>query len=105
MAGRKIRDEKEARRCLSAAAKSGQQRGEWARDNGIDGRSLNAWRLNIERGGTERSSRDLRLVELVAAVQQPRTQYRVRCGEFVVEVDNLFDGEVLGRLLAVMARC
>ncbi|MFT7520038.1 MAG: hypothetical protein ACI9MC_002182, partial [Kiritimatiellia bacterium] len=42
MAGRKIRDEQEARRCLTAAAQSSQKRADWAREHGIDARSLNA---------------------------------------------------------------
>jgi hypothetical protein len=45
-AGRKIEDEREARACLKAA--KGENLGRWARAHGIDGRSLNAWRINLE---------------------------------------------------------
>lgn len=48
MAGRKIEDEAEARSCLKAAVASGEGRAVWARRHGIDGRSLNAWRVNLE---------------------------------------------------------
>ena len=41
--GRKIDDEADARRCLSAAKRAGKGAGEWARSLGIDGRSLHAW--------------------------------------------------------------
>ena len=49
MAGRKIRDGADARTSLAAAAESKVSRAEWARQQGIDGRSLNAWRLNLAR--------------------------------------------------------
>lgn len=50
-AGRKIADENEARRCLAAAKRAGLKAGEWARARGIDGRSLHAWQLSLERRG------------------------------------------------------
>jgi hypothetical protein len=53
-AGRKIEDESEARRCLSAARRSGLSAGDWARAQGIDGRSLHAWQMNLGRGGSSR---------------------------------------------------
>jgi len=46
---RKIVDEREARRCLKAAKAAGLSVGAWARAHGIDGRSLNAWRINMTR--------------------------------------------------------
>ena len=46
---RRIQEELEARRCLLAVAASGRPLAEWARENGIDGRSLNAWRVNLGR--------------------------------------------------------
>ena len=42
---RKIEDETEARRCLRAAKLAGYSAGEWARAHGIDGRSLNSWKV------------------------------------------------------------
>lgn len=107
MAGRKITDEREAEACLSAAAASGLDRAAWANRQGIDARSLNAWRLNLER--RERGSGavpPLRVLELVPAPDEPpRSTYQVRCGSFVVEVDDHFDERVLSRLLAVVAAC
>src|SRR5487761_2306624 len=49
--GRKVHDEVEARGCLLAAKRAGRSAGEWARAHGIDGRSLHAWLVNLERGG------------------------------------------------------
>lgn len=47
--GRKIEDEREALRCVRAMERAGLSAGEWGRAHGIDGRSLRAWRMNIER--------------------------------------------------------
>lgn len=100
------RDKDEARRCLIAAERSGLGRADWARENGIDGRSLNARRLNLERSTRAGKVAPLRLVELVpAAVSVQPTTYRIQCGEFVVEVDDRFDDKVLRRVLAVVAEC
>jgi hypothetical protein len=51
MARRKIEDEAEARRCLSAIEAEGGDMRLWARAHGIDGRSLHAWRVNFARWG------------------------------------------------------
>jgi hypothetical protein len=77
-------------------------RQEWARHHGVDGRSLNAWRLNLERS----ADTDVlpRLVELVASTT-PAVTLRVWCGPFVVEVHHDFDAELLRRVLAVVASC
>lgn len=107
MAGRKIMDEAEARSCLQGVAASGEGLAVWARRHGIDGRSLNAWRVNLERAGwVLRSAPELRLVELVASTPRPVAPgCRVRCGSLVVEVDADFDDEVLVRLLTAVAAC
>ena len=54
---RKIDDESEARRCLRAATLAGRSAGEWARAHGIDGRSLNAWKVNLARRGATAAPR------------------------------------------------
>ena len=71
-AGRKIQDEREARRFVSAAKRSGSSAGDWARARGVDGRSLRAWALNLARRQTHDVPRRTReraaargLVELV----------------------------------------
>ncbi len=106
MSRRKLRDADEARRALTEAAASGLTRPEWSRANGIDGRSLNAWRMNFERarGGDRRAPR---MVELVPSepVAKEVVRYVVRCGELAVEVDHRFNDDVLRRLLGVMASC
>src|SRR5262245_61014890 len=46
---RRIRDERAARACLAAIACDGSDLTTWARANGYSARSLNAWRINLER--------------------------------------------------------
>lgn len=105
MPKRKVVDRADAERLLGEAAKSGLERAEWARRHGIDPRSLNLWRVNLQRSRAAQRPAALRLVELIPTAPAAPASYRVRCGALVVEVDPAFDDEVLGRLLAVVARC
>jgi hypothetical protein len=109
MAGRKIRDSADARACIKAAnAANGVSLGEWAREHGIDGRSLTAWKNNLGRRSRRTARRvPARLVELVAApaANAAHVRYVVHCGVRAVEVDARFDEETLRRLLRVLASC
>ena len=98
MAGRRIRDEADARACLAAVEASGLGRAEWARREGIDARSLNVWRMNLSR-----KRAPARLVELVPTVRAAR--YVVRCGHLEVEIGDDFNEATLFRLLQVVAAC
>ena len=92
---RKIDDETEARRCLRAAKLAGGSAGEWARAHGIDGRSLNAWRMNLAGRGAPRTTAAPRrsrptpprpahaLVELVPAAASATD---VAGGRYVLEI-------------------
>jgi len=102
MARRKIASEAEARRCLAAVESSALTLADWARAEGIDGRSLNMWRLNLARKTDEASVP--RLVELVSSA--PRASgYVVRCGPFTVELGDDFNQDTLLRILEVVAAC
>jgi len=113
MAGRKIRDERDARRCMAAAKAAGVSRGEWARQHGIDGRSLFAWGKNLERGdktrGTKKTVRKRKrlggLVELIADTRRVESRYVIRSGQLAVEVDDNFEEATLTRLLKIIAAC
>ena len=109
MPGRKIADETDAHACLEAAMRSGLPRAEWARAHGVDARSLNAWRLNLERRSAGVAEPpELRLVELVseAAPRQPvGSGVHLVLGDLVVEVDRGFDAGTLARVLDVAAPC
>ena len=100
---RKIRDAHEARHCLHAAESSGLHRAEWARQHGIDGRSLNAWRLNLAR--QEASEPPLRLVELLPSRAASSARYRLHVGDVSLEVDDDFHEDTLRRLLRVLTAC
>ncbi len=114
MKGRKIRDESDARACLALMRSSRLELSEWARSNGVDGRSLHAWRINLEessrsRKRTKRSAPAaprLRLVELIPTRATPSlSTYVIRVGERSVEVRDGFDESTLRRLLAVLGTC
>lgn len=106
MARRKIVDREDAQRCLADVRRSGLSLREWAREHGVDGRSLNAWRVTMERNSTRRVKGELELVELVPiAAPKNDALYVVRCGAFAVEVDPRFEERTLGRLLRVVASC
>jgi hypothetical protein len=90
--GRKIEDESEAERCLSAVRRSGLSAGEWGRAHGVDGRSLHAWQMNLERRSEaprpkRRKPKPARpahaLVELVPATRSLATS---RGARYVLEV-------------------
>lgn len=95
MPGRKLDGEADARACLAAAARSGLPRAQWARQNGVDGRSLNGWRMALERRQQKLASEPspLRLVEVIASKPAPPTSsrtsgVRVRLGDLVIELDR-----------------
>ena len=113
MAGRKIRDERDARRCMAKVDASGQSRSEWARKHGIDGRSLVAWGKKLKKGDKTRAkSKRVRrrkkhggLVELISGTGPATRRYVIRRGEFAIEVDEHFDEATLARLMRVLVEC
>lgn len=106
MVPRKLKDAEEARSALAAVAASGLSRVAWARAHGINARSLNGWRLTLERQERAGAVAPLRLVELVAP-RRPAAEarYQIRLGDVTVEVDDQFDPGTLRRLLSVVAGC
>jgi len=105
---RKIQDEQDARACLKAAKAAGLSAGAWARQHGIDGRSLNAWRINLSRGAAKpiRRSSTPRLVELVpAGPARAEARYVVRVAGAEIEVTDAFQEETLVRLVRALRSC
>ena len=104
---RKIRDEQDARRCLAAAQASRKSRSAWARQHGVDGRSLYAWdkKLAPDAEASKKPERHGGLVELIPNSADVASRYVVRCGRLAVEIDDHFDEATLGRLLKVIAAC
>lgn len=116
MAGRKIVDAAEARRLVAAIHRSGKSTGEWVRGRGIDGRSLQAWKMTFERQGTAVSKRrrplparakPKALVELL-----PKSAFATRPAKYVLERDGVrlefgedFADDTLRRVLLVLRSC
>ena len=114
MGARKIQDEEEAKECIARMKKSGLTLSKWARSEGIDGRSLHAWNVNLARGGggsphktrQALAVRRVKLVELVPMAAPSRSaRYVVRVGQLGLEVDAQFDGATLRRLIGVLRSC
>jgi hypothetical protein len=105
---RKVVDERDARACLSALARSGETLRGWARRNEVDGRSLRAWQINLSRGAKSALARraPAKLVELVP-VSMPvmGRRYVVRVGVGSVEVGDDFDAGSLVRIVEVLRSC
>jgi hypothetical protein len=81
-------------------------RAQWARANGVEARSLNAWRINLARGRAAKPEGRTRMVELVAPPSTGTvTVYTVRCGDFAIDVPADFDDQALERLLSLVAAC
>jgi hypothetical protein len=112
MSRRKVENEVEARACIAAQESSGLSSAEWARTQGIDGRSLRAWTNNLRREAKPKKPArvrggSLRLVELVPSPSgaSSTSRYVVRVGAHSVEVDARFDESTLRRLLTVLSTC
>ena len=110
MTRRKVRDHNDAAELLDALEASGQSLSDFCRERGLDGRSLNCWRTNLQRDVAPAAS-GLRLVELAAAPSPPAAPhsqpavYRVVLDGCEVEVDDHFREDTLARLLAVVGAC
>ena len=105
---RKVVDARDARRCLSTLSRSGETLRAWCRSNGVDGRSLRAWQINMSRGAARDSatSTPAQLVELVP-VSSPRAVSRhvVRVGPGTIEVADGFDADTLRRIVEDLRSC
>jgi hypothetical protein len=111
---RKIEDEREAVRCLRAAEQGGLSAGDWARANGVDGRSLHAWHMNLGRRGTSPTKRRKKksapathkLVELVpASASAEPARYALVVGDARVEFGDDVSVTTLRRVLEALRSC
>lgn len=117
MAGRKIVDEREARVLLRRLSRSKAEPSTWARMQGIDGRSLTAWRLIIERKKRKhpaaprrrrRADRALQLVELVPTdvIASPiSARYAIKIAGAVVEFGDDARADTLRRVVEALRSC
>lgn len=121
---RKITSAEEAERLLEELQDSGEDPPTFCQKRGLDGRSLNCWRLNLERRAETGKRRAmggeaLRIVEVGWPPAEPRAadasreataghgegRYRVTLGDVVIEVGDGFREETLYRLLSVVRAC
>ena len=105
---RKVRDERDARTLLEEADRSGLSLSEFCAQAGVDGRSLNCWRVNLHRSGAANrlasAPEPLRFLEVVSRqISAARATYRVSIAKLVIEVGDDFQEDTLGRLLSVAA--
>ena len=101
---RKIKDARDARACAKAAKAAGLSLGAWAREHGVDGRSLNAWSVNLGRSPSRIVAKP-RLVELVPTSPSTAARYLVRLGDAVIEIGDDFSDETLVRVMRVIRAC
>jgi hypothetical protein len=103
---RRVEDEREALGLLEECGNSGLQLAEFCAQVGVDGRSLNCWRRNLERRRTAPAApQGVRFLEVVTARPSQAPAYRLHVGDLVIEVDDYFREDTLGRLLRVAAAC
>ena len=101
---RKIWGERDARACVKAAKTAGLGLGAWAREHGVDGRSLHAWAVNL--GLVARPVAKPTLIELVPMLAPPTVaRYVVRVGDVRIEVADDFADETLVRLVRALRAC
>lgn len=107
MRRRKIRDEADARACLAAARAAGGDRVAWSRAHGVDARSLNAWRVTLERRASSKRRATVapQLVELVPASLPRAARYVVDLGAARVELDDLCSADTLQRVVRALRAC
>ena len=107
MPGRKIRDESDARECLAAVRVAGGDRVAWAREHRVDARSLNAWRVALERRGQTRPQATAvpQLVELVPTTRYGGARYVVDLGAARIELDDGFSADTLQRVVRALRAC
>ncbi|MCC7536335.1 MAG: hypothetical protein IT379_08985 [Deltaproteobacteria bacterium] len=110
---RKVSDVGDARACLKAAKGAGLTPTQWAREHGVDARSLNAWRVNLTRARDAKrqsgSTRTPTLVELVPMTTSSpiaaAAHYVVRVADVELVLGDDFREETLVRLVRSLRTC
>jgi hypothetical protein len=87
---------------LAAVRAAGADRVAWSRAHGVDARSLNAWRVALER---RVASKRPTLVELVPAPLSPTARYVVDLGAARIELDDHCSADTLQRMVRALRAC
>lgn len=105
---RKVPDAETARTWLDAARRSGLPRVDWCAAAGVDARSLQCWRLALDRRATRSASPFVEWVarpEAVEAGPPAHPPLRVHVGEAIVDVPPGFHAESLAAAIRVLRSC
>ena len=108
MRTRKIRDEADAKACLAAVRAAGGDRLAWSRAHGVDARSLNAWRVALERraASKRRAAAAPKLIELVqSSAPRAAARYVLDVGSARVEFDDSCSADTLQRVVRALRAC
>jgi hypothetical protein len=109
MAGRRVINEQDARRCLAAAKAWRGGLAAWACAHGVDGRSLNCWRVNLKRrssaGGDALAPRLVEVVPAAMPVTTGRTPYVLYVRGVELEFGDDFEEQSLRRLVGLLKSC
>lgn len=105
---RKVPDAETARTWLDAARRSGLPRADWCAAAGVDARSLQCWRLALDRRAARSVSPFVEWVarpEAVEAVPPAHLPLRVHVGGAIVDVPRAFHAESLAAVIRVLRSC
>lgn len=110
MAKRIITDEVEARRCVQAAGRAEQTPTAWAREHGIDGRSLRGWTrklgLTASVGSAKAAILPPMLVELVPKPELRRSApYAVVVNDVRFEFSEEASASMIQRVVGALRSC
>lgn len=104
---RKVVDQADAEWLLDAWDDSGLELPAFCSAQGVDGRSLQCWAMNLGRREQDPRLASLGVVELGIGQRAPAPAavYRLVVGRVAVEVGDAFRDDTLARLLRVVSRC
>ena len=108
MRTRNIRDEADAKACLAAVRAAGGDRLAWAHAHRVDARSLNMWRVVLERRASSKrpASAALKIIELVpSSSPAAAARYVLDVGIARVEFDDCCSADTLQRVVRALRGC
>jgi hypothetical protein len=88
---------------LAAVRTAGCDRVAWSHAHGVDARSLNAWRVALERRALSR--RTPALVELVPSSPASLARYVIDLGAARIEIDDRCSADTLQRVVRALRAC
>ena len=102
---RKVPDAETARTWLAAAERSGLTRVQWCAEEGVDARSLQAWRITLARRTARSQALFVEWVPRPVAPAAAPSPLRMHVGDVVIEVTPGFHTGSLAEVLRVVRGC